>query len=192
MAGRFQTRSAVWRINQNIRAPRLRVIGADGRQLGIFSLSEALVKAQEDGLDVVEIAPNAKPPVAKIIDFTKFKYHQEKKEREAKLKEKKGTELKEIWLTPFMAGNDYAVRLGRIKEFLSGGHKVRVAVRFTGRQMGHREFGYDLAKRVEEDTDGIAKIDQPPKMIGRQLLMTITPVKGGKKEIENEKEKTKN
>lgn len=192
MAGRFQTRSTYWRINQNIKANRLRVIDSSGHQVGIFSLSQALEKAREQEVDLVEIAPNADPPVAKIVDFTKFKYQQEKKEREAKLKEKKGTELKEIWLTPFMAGNDYAVRLGRIKEFLSGGHKVRVAVRFTGRQMGHREFGYELAKRVDKDTEGIAKIDQSPKMIGRQLLMTITPVKGGKKETESEKEKTKN
>lgn len=127
---------------------------------------------------MVEIAPHASPPVAKIIDFTKFKYQQEKKEREARKKEKRGTEQKEIWLTPFMADNDYQVRLERIKEFLEEGHKVRITVRFKGRQMGHKEFGYEQAKRVVEDTKEIAAVDQEPKFLGRQLVMTLTPQKG--------------
>ncbi|MBI4033315.1 MAG: translation initiation factor IF-3 [Candidatus Blackburnbacteria bacterium] len=179
MAGRsyYNQKRTFWRANQNIRAPKLRVIDSLGKQLGVFSLSEALKIAQEQGLDLVEIAPKAAPPVAKIIDFAKFKYQQEKKEREARKKEKKGTEQKEIWLTPFIANNDYAVRVGRINEFLGEGYKVRVVVRFTGRQMGHKEFGYEIAKRVVEDTKDIAKVDVQPKFIGRQLLMTLAPLK---------------
>lgn len=169
------------------------MIDSSGHQVGLFSLSQALEKAREQEVDLVEIAPNANPPVAKIVDFTKFKYQQEKREREAKLKEKRGAELKEIWFTPFIADNDYGVRLERVKEFLGGGHKVRTVVRFTGRQMGHREFGYQILDHVVLDTKEIAKVDQTPKLIGRQLLMTLSPVKKSKKEAENnEKEKTKN
>lgn len=167
-----------WRINERIQAQTLRVIGPDGKQLGVFSKEEALKKATEMELDLVEIAPSAKPPVAKIVDYAKFRYQQDKKDREAKLKEKKGSEQKEIWFTPFMADNDYQVRLSRVKEFLEDGYKVRIAVRFTGRQLSHREFGYEIAGRVTSDTKEMSRIDSPPKFIGRQLLMTITPVKG--------------
>lgn len=193
MAGSYKNRyqTVFWRVNQNIRAERLRVIGPDGKQLGIFSLSEALAEANELELDLVEIAPTTKPPVAKIINFAKFKYQEEKRLREAKLKEKKGTELKEIWLTPFMADNDYRVRLGRIKEFLEDNHKVRVTVRFTFRQMVHREFGYEILKKVVADTGEISKIDQEPKFLGRQLMMMLTPVKGGKKSEETQSQDQK-
>lgn len=166
-----------WRTNDRIQAQTLRVIGPEGKQLGVFSKQEALQQAQEAGLDLVEIAPTAKPPVAKIVDFAKFRYQQDKKDREAKLKEKKGSEQKELWLTPFMADNDYQIRLSRIKEFLTDGHKVRIAVRFTGRQLAHREFGFVWAKRVEKDTEDLARVDSPPKFIGRQCLMTIAPFK---------------
>ncbi len=176
-----------WRINDRIQAQTLRVIGPDSKQLGVFSKQEALAKAQEAELDLVEIAPTAKPPVARIIDFAKFRYQQDKKDREAKLKEKKGSEQKEIWLTPFMAENDYQVRLGRIKEFLSEGYKVRIAVRFTGRQLSHQELGFQWAKRVEKDTEDMARVDSAPKFIGRQLLMTITPVKKSKAKQEENK-----
>lgn len=174
---RGQTNKIFWRVNQSIFAPTLRVIGPEGRQLGVFSLKEALEKAREEGLDLVEIAPHAKPPVAKIIDFAKFRYQQEKKEREAKKKEKRGTEIKEIWLTPFMAENDYQVKVGRIKEFLDEGHKVRIAVRFKGRQMGRSEFGYQVVKKLEEDVKEEGKIEQAPKFLGRQLMTTLTPIK---------------
>lgn len=145
--------------------------------MGVFSLQEALAKAQKEGLDLVEIAPHANPPVAKIIDFAKFRYHEEKKEREARRKEKKGMELKEVWLTPFMAQNDYMVKVGKIKEFLKEGHKVRIAVRFKGRQMGHSQFGYRVVKKLEEDIKEEGKIEQQPKFLGRQLMTTLTPVK---------------
>lgn len=174
---RTQTKKAFWRVNQSIQAPTLRVIGQDGRQLGVFSLKEALERAQGAGLDLVEIAPHAQPPVAKIIDFAKFRYQEEKREREARRKEKRGTEIKEVWLTPFMAQNDYMVKVSRIKEFLGEGHKVRIAVRFKGRQMGHSRFGYQVVKKLEEDIKEEGKIEQQPKFLGRQLMTTLTPVK---------------
>lgn len=168
-----------WRVNQNIYATKLRVIGPDGKQLGVLSKNDALSKADELALDLVEIAPTAKPPVAKITDFAKFRYQEEKKLREAKLKERRGSELKEIWFTPFMADNDYSVRLERVKEFLSDGNKVRIAVRFKGRQMGSKQFGYQIASRVVADTKTQAVVDQEPKFIGRQLLFGLSPLKKG-------------
>lgn len=133
--------------------------------------------AQSAGLDLVEIAPLANPPVAKIIDFTKFKYQQDKKEREARRKEKKGTEQKEVWLTPFIGDNDYQTRLTKMREFLTEGSKVRIVVKFRGNQMAHKEFGFEIARRVVTDTKDIAGIDQDPKFLGRQLVMMLTPVK---------------
>ncbi|MAG59812.1 translation initiation factor IF-3 [Candidatus Woesebacteria bacterium] len=188
---RIKRRETYWRTNQNIRAPRLRVIDSENKQLGIFTFEEALKRAQKDGLDLVEIAAKANPPVAKIIDFAKFKYQQEKRERESRRKERRGTDQKEIWLTPFMGDNDYQVRLGRIKEFLGEGHKVRVTVRFKGRQMGHKEFGYKMTKKVVEDTKNTARVDQQPKFLGRQLLMTITPSTESKKEEKSETKEDK-
>lgn len=140
-------------------------------------MQEALAKAQKESLDLVEIAPHANPPVAKIIEFAKFKYREGKKEREVKKKEKKGSEQKEVWFSPFMAGNDYAVKAGRVKEFLKEGYKVRIAVRFKGQQMGHKEAGYAIVKRLEEDAKEVGQIEQQPKFLGRQLMMGLTPVK---------------
>lgn len=181
MASRyFNTKKPTWRVNQNIQAQTLRVVGSDGKLIGVLSKVEALKKAEALELDLVEIAPSAKPPVAKIIDFAKFRYQQDKKEREAKLAEKKGSEIKEIWLTPFMADNDYQVRLSRIKEFLNDGHKVRIVVKFTGRQLAHREFGFQLINRVLKDTENMSKADGEAKFLGRQLIMMISAVKGKK------------
>lgn len=175
-----------WRINENIRANELRVIGPDGKQIGLLSREEALRQAHMLDLDLVEIAAGAKPPVARIIDFTKFKYQQDKKLREQKLKEKKGSEQKEIWLTPFMADNDYLVRLGRIKEFLEDGHKVRVIIKFTGRQMVHTEFGHGLTARVTKDTADMARPEGHAKFMGRQLIMMLSPVKGSQTNAEKD------
>lgn len=174
-----RSNTPTWRVNQNIYAQELRVIGPDGKQLGVLSYKDALLKADELGLDLVEIAPTAKPPVAKILNFTKFKYQEEKKLREARLKERRGSELKEIWFTPFMADNDYSVRLERVKEFLADGNKVRIAVRFKGRQMGSKQFGYQIADRVVAGTKANAVVDQEPKFIGRQLLFGLSPLKKG-------------
>lgn len=180
LAARYpKQRKSFWRTNQNIRAWKLRVIGPDGRQIGVLTPTEALQKAQELGLDLVEIAPHANPPVAKIIDFVKFRYQQEKKERETRRKEKRGSEQKEVWLTPFIGESDYEVRLEKIREFLGEGHKVRVVIKFTRPQLAHKEFGYKLVNRVEGDTQEISGVDQEPKFLGRQLMITLTPVKKG-------------
>lgn len=192
MAGqRFKatTKKTYWRINQNIQAEKVRVIGPDGKQLGIFSVSEALTEAEKEGLDLVEIAQHATPPVVKIIDFAKFRYQQEKKEREARKKEKKGRESKEVWLTPFIGANDYQTRLEKIREFLTEGSKVRVVVRFKGNQMSRKQFGYEVSGKVVKDVQDIGGVDQEPKFLGRQLIMTLTPVKKQKVNEENEEKK---
>ncbi len=162
-----------YRTNQQIRASELRVLDQDNKQLGVFSVPEAIAKAREMELDLIEIAPKATPPVAKIADYKKFLYQQNKKlAAQAKNTVKGG--LKEIRLTPFMADGDLEVRIKRINEFLEDRYKVRLVVRFTGRQMGRTEFGYKIIQKVLEKLGTTAKIEQEPKMIGRQILMTIT------------------
>ena len=182
--GNFQ-----WRINQQIRAPEVRVIGFDGKQIGILKLSAALQKAEDVGLDLVEIAPNAKPPVAKIVDLGKFKYQQEKKLQNEKKAAKAG-EMKEVRLSPFIANHDYQVRLTKIRDFLEEGYKVRIVVVFTGRQMNSKQFGYELLEKVNTDLgEGISK-DMEPKFFGRHLATIISPTikfkKGIKENAKNE------
>jgi translation initiation factor IF-3 len=180
----------VWRINSEIRAPQLRVIAQDGKQIGVVSLEEALRLRNEAGLDLIEIAPTAKPPVAKIADFGKFRYSEEKKLREQKRKTKT-TEVKEIRFSPFIAQEDYNTRLTRIKEFLSDSNKVRVVVVFKNRQMGSRNFGYDILKRVLMDLGDSVSVDMEPKFLGRHLAMVISPLKKRKQNNENETEDQK-
>lgn len=179
-----------WRTNDRITARQLRVIGEDGKQIGILSRDEALGKARETGLDLVEIAPTAQPPVAKIIDFAKFKYQEEKKERAERKREKKGTVLKEIWLSPFIAKGDYQVRLEKIREFLGGGAKVRIAIK-SKRRIDKTEPLYKILKRLAADLKGISRVEQEPKMLGRQLVTIISPFKRGGKNEENKNESTK-
>lgn len=162
-----------YRTNQYIKSPNLRVIDAQGEQIGVISKEEALKLAQKDGLDLIEIAPMAKPPVAKIADFKKFKYQEDKKLASQAKKAKVGA-LKEVRLTPFMAEGDLQVRIKKITGFLSDKHKVRVAVRFTRRQMRSRDQGYKLLNTVMATLGDKAKMDQKPKFAGQQLVMTIT------------------
>lgn len=154
----------------------MRLIGSDGKQIGIKKLSEALLEAQNKKLDLVEIAPNANPPVVKIVDLGKFKYEQEKKEKREKRNARLG-ELKEVRFSPFIAEHDYNVRLAKIKEFLDDNNKVKVAVVFAGKQMQSKQFGYNLLKRVINELEGKISIDMQPKFIGRHLVMIISPVK---------------
>lgn len=189
---RARPQKTFWRVNEQIHAPKLRVIGPDGLQLGIFSAQEALERAKKKGLDLVEIAPRANPPVAKIIEFDKFKYEQEKRERQARKKEKRGQELKEIRFSPFIADNDYKIRIERIEQFLQEGHKVRVVVKFLGRQMGHRQFGYKLIERITQDLPENVRVEQEPKFLGRHLITTLSATKGarrpkGEKDAKEEK-----
>lgn len=168
-----------WRKNNQIQAPEVRVIGADGKQLGVMATHKALREAIDAGLDLVEIAPFAKPPVAKIVDIGKFKYQEEKRLRKQK-KKTKSTDLKEVRFSPFIGEADYNTRLTRMKEFLSEGHKIRAVVKFKGRQMGSKQFGYNLFKRLLDTLKDTVTIDMEPKFFGRHLGMVISPTKKAK------------
>jgi len=179
-----------WRINEDIRAPEVRVIGDEGKQVGVMPVSEALALSKSKDKDLVEIAPKAKPPVVKVVNFGKFKYAEEKKERDQK-KKSKAAELKEVRLSPFIAEGDYNTRLRRINKFLKLGHKVRVVVVFKGRHMGSKPFGYKRMKEILDTVDHDVSIDMEPKFLGRHLAMVISPLKHRKVEQKNEKSEKK-
>ncbi len=164
------------RINGEIDAPQVRLIGEDGAQLGIVSLREALLKAEDADLDLVEIAPQAQPPVCKIMDYGKYKYHEQKKQHEARLKQKQ-IQIKEIKFRPRTDDADYQVKLRNLIRFLTEGDKAKVTLRFRGREMAHQEFGLQLLKRVEADLAEYASVEQYPKLEGRQMVMVLTPKK---------------
>jgi len=181
-----------WRVNSEIRSPEVRVIGADDKQIGVMALEKAISKAKEAKLDLVEIAPKAKPPVVKIVDFGKFRYREEKKLRSQKKKVKQ-TELKEIRFSPFIGEQDYTTRINRVREFLKDKNKVRLVVKFKGRQMGSTKFGYNLLKKIEEEFDQTINVDMKPKFIGRHLTMVISPLtqRKAKKTDENQSKNEK-
>lgn len=168
-----------WRTNDQIRAARLRVIDQDGKQIGVISRDEALKQAKETGLTLVEISPTANPPVAKIVEFGKFRYKEEKKLKSQS--KGRGGELKEIRFGPFMADNDFNTRLNRVKEFLAEKDKVRLVVVFTGRQMNSKKFGYELLKRVVDILGNSISVDGEPKFLGKHLIMTVSPLTKSKK-----------
>jgi translation initiation factor IF-3 len=180
-----KTKKQNWRVNHNIHAPEVRVIDDKEGQVGIMSISDALKRASEANLDLVEIAPLAKPPVTKIVDFGKFRYQQEKKERK-QAKGVKKTDIKEIRLSPFIGEADYNTRLERIKEFLSDGHKIRAVVKFKGRQMDSKNFGYKVLNRILENVGENINLDMEPKFIGRHLSMVISPMSKAKAEKKEE------
>ncbi len=163
-------------INQFIKATELRVVDESGKQIGVMTKSEALNIAGERGLDLVEIAPMAKPPVAKVIDFKKYKYLEAKKEREGKSASGK-VEIKEIRFSPFIGQGDMDTRLERIKDILDGGDRVKIVVKFTGRQITKVEFGHDLIKKILSQLEGIASADGTAKLQGKQLFLIINPAK---------------
>jgi len=146
----------------------------DGAQLGVMPLKEALEKAKLLGIDVVEVAESANPPVVKLIEFSKFKYQENKKERAGTAS---AQETKEVRLTPFMAANDLQVKLTKARQFLKGGDKVRLVVKFTGREITKKEFGEKLMTNALEQLSPEANLEQPPKMLGKLLLATIKPKK---------------
>lgn len=183
----MKTANFNWRINQQIRAPKVRVIGAGGKQIGVLPLHEALSEAKKIGLDLVEIAPNANPPVTKIVELGKFKYQEEKKLKKLKKGIKAG-ELKEIRFSPFIGEHDYKIRLERIKEFLVEKNKVRLVVVFKGREMGSKQFGYDLLNKIVKELNTSTVVDSAPKFFGRHLAMIISPINKPKiQSSENEK-----
>lgn len=165
-----------WRINEQIRAPEVRLLGPDNKQIGIVSRAEALSKAKEAGLDLIEIAPKAQPPVVKIEELGKFRYQEEKKLQKQK-KGAKTSDLKEIRFSPFIAEHDFETRFERINQFLQENNKVRAVVVFKGRQLGSKNFGYQLLKKLVERLGDKVVIDMEPKFIGRHLVMVVSPTK---------------
>jgi translation initiation factor IF-3 len=162
------------RINEEIRAREIQLIDKDGTNKGVTEISSALAMAQEAGLDLVEIAPNSNPPVAKILDYGKYKYQAQKKAAEAR-KKQKTVEIKEIKLRPMIDDHDYDVKMRSMQRFFLEGDKVKVTLRFRGREMAHQELGYKLLDRVKGDTLKIAKIEQEPRFEGRQVVMVLAP-----------------
>ncbi|WP_412565872.1 translation initiation factor IF-3 [Thalassobius sp. MITS945101] len=169
------TRDTGPRINDRIRCPEVRLIGAEGENVGVVSPAKALVMAQEAGLDLVEISPNANPPVCKIMDFGKFKYEQQKRESEAR-KKQKTIEVKEVKFRPNTDTHDYDVKMRNVFKFLENGDKVKVTLRFRGREMAHQNLGRELLLRVAEDIKELGKVENMPKMEGRQMIMMIGPL----------------
>ncbi len=162
------------RVNDEIRAEKVRLIDEAGEMQGIVSLREALNRAFATGLDLLEISPNADPPVVKILDFGKFKYDQQKKRNEAR-KKQKVIEIKEIKVRPNIDENDYQVKLRAMKSFIGEGDKVKVTLRFRGREMAHQELGVKVLERIRTDMDADSKVEQMPRMENRQMVMVLTP-----------------
>jgi translation initiation factor IF-3 len=171
-----------WRTDFQIRAPSLRVIDSEGKLIGVLGVAEAVGKAKSEGLTLVEIAPNAVPPVAKIVDFGKFRYSEEKKARET-AKKVKGGGVKEIRFSPFIAENDFKTRIGRIKEFFEDKNKVRVVVVFRGPQMRVKNTGYDVINKIKAEFGENVITDMEPKFLGKHLVTVISYVKGKNKKI---------
>ena len=165
-----------YRINQNIIANKIRVIDETGKQIGVMDKEEALFRARQNAKDLIEISPNAKPPVCKIIDFNKFKYQEDKKQASNR-KNPKGSEIKEVRFTPFIAENDFQIRIKKAKGFLKEGYKIKLTVRFKGRQMAHKQFGFDILKKAVETLKNVAIAEQQPKMQGFLLMTVLKPEK---------------
>ena len=161
-------------INEQIRDKEVRLIGSDGEQLGIMSAKEAMFKAQEAGLDLVKIAPQAKPPVCKIIDYGKYRYELARKEKEAK-KKQKVIEVKEVRLSPNIDTNDLSTKMGAARKFLEKGDKVKVTLRFRGREMAHMSKSRYILEDFAKELADIAVIDKPSKVEGRSMVMFLTP-----------------
>jgi translation initiation factor IF-3 len=161
-------------VNEDIIADSIRVVGDDGEMLGVMSVNEALDKADAVGLDLVEIAPNSEPPVCKILDYGKFKYQAQKKANEAR-KKQKTIEVKEIKMRPSIERHDYDVKLKAINKFLDEGDKVKVTIRFRGREFLHQELGMQMLEKVRDEIEEKAKVEAVPKMEGRQMVMVVAP-----------------
>jgi len=161
-------------VNEEIEAREVRVIDDAGENHGVMSKAAAIAMAEDQGLDLVEVSPNVDPPVCKILDHGKLKYEQQKKRNEAR-KKQKTIEVKEIKMRPTIDDHDYDVKMRSIDRFLGEGDKVKVTLRFRGREMAHQELGLELLKRVEEQVAEKAKVEQAPKLEGRQMVMIIAP-----------------
>ena len=161
--------------NNRINSPEVQVIASTGENLGIINTNKAISMAKEEGLDLIEIAPNANPPVCKIIDMGKYKYDAQKKANKAKKRQKK-IELKEIKLRPVTEVHDYNFKLKYAQKFLTKGDKVKFTIRFKGRELMHSNLGNDLMNRIQEDIKSVGKVEMSPKFEGRQMIMVIQPL----------------
>ena len=161
--------------NNRINSPEVQVIASNGENLGILNTNEAITMAKEEGLDLIEIAPNAKPPVCKIIDMGKYKYDAQKKANKAKKKQKK-IELKEIKLRPVTETHDYQFKIKNAQKFIFKGDKVKFTIRFKGRELQHSHLGNELMNKIKEDMQAIGKVELHPKFDGKQMIMVIQPL----------------
>lgn len=166
------------RTNHQIRVPRVLVIDEEGRKLGEFLTRDAILLAEERGVDLIEVAPNARPPVCRLGDFGRLKYEKKKKDAEARRRQTTTT-VKEVKLTPKTSDHDFQVKLKHARRFLESGDKVKVSIRFRGREMAHREYGEIQCMKLYEEVKDIAQIESRPRMEGRQMFMIITPTKKG-------------
>jgi translation initiation factor IF-3 len=164
------------RINGEINSPEVRLVGIEGEPIGIVRIEEAMRLAEESDIDLVEIAPTAKPPVCRLMDYGKFKYRESKKAHEAKLKQKQ-IQVKEVKFRPGTDEGDYKIKVRNLTRFLTEGDKTKVTLRFRGREMAHQELGMQLLKRVEADLKEVGSVEQWPKLEGRQMVMILAPKK---------------
>ena len=172
--GNNKTKS--YRTNERITASEIRVISSTGEQLGILSIREALIRAEDEGFDLVEVSPDTKPPVCKIIDYGKLKYKEQKSKKEAK-KKQKTIEVKEIKIRPGIEKHDYEVKMRALSKFILDGNKVKVTMRFRGREMEHQNLGFELLTKLQGEVEKIAKTEVRPKVYGKQIMMVLVPNK---------------
>ncbi len=162
------------RVNEDIRVPQVRLIDEEGEMQGVMTSRDAILRAYAVGLDLLEISPNADPPVVKILDYGKFKYEQQKKKNEAK-KKQKVIEIKEIKVRPNIDENDYQVKMRAMKSFIEEGDKVKVTLRFRGREMAHQDIGIKVLERIRNELETATKVEQMPRMENRQMIMVLAP-----------------
>ena len=165
------------RVNQKIRVPKIRCVGPDGNMIGVMSTRDALIQAQQEGLDLVEISPNADPPVCRIMDFGKYRYEEARKEKLAR-KHQHVHAVKEMKFHANTAEHDYQTKVNHIREFLEKGHKVKVTLTFRGRENAHKELGFEVMNRVIKDCESRSMIDMTPRMLGRSIIAMIGPRSG--------------
>jgi translation initiation factor IF-3 len=165
-----------YRVNYRIEAREVRLIDSQGTMIGVVPIREALARAEEAGLDLVEISPTATPPVCKILDYGKFKYEAQKKANAAR-KKQRVIEIKEIKMRPGIDDNDYSIKMKKVREFIEEGDKVKVTMRFRGREMAHQHLAMDILEKIRTEVADIAKVEQMPKLEGRQMIMVMAPTK---------------
>jgi len=171
-----QTKGDEHRINDRIEAREVRLVNQDGEMVGVVPLRDALTRAEDVGLDLVEISPNATPPVCKILDYGKFKYEAQKKANAAR-KKQRVIEVKEIKMRPSIDQNDYGIKMRKVRQFIDEGDKVKVTMRFRGREMAHQHLAINILEKVKEEMADVAKVEQFPKLEGRQMIMVMAPLK---------------